>query len=166
MNKSTDFQTPPPVADYMAAMLPNFFSCTFTCLEPTPGQGNLIDAVKRRFDGKATPSFTAPKDFWKLKSGPDYNCAIMNPPFTPMPEAYRFLYAVMDMTCHIVALMPWQTLINSEKRLKLIRTYGLQSVTSLPASVFPGSRIRACVMQMTWGYKKETVFKHFEFNKS
>lgn len=89
----------------------------------------------------------------------------MNPPFTPMKTGYEILYRCMEMSNNIIALMPWLTLINSEKRTAKIFEYGLISVTHLPRNVFPGSRVQTCILQMQKFYNKETRF-HLFINKS
>lgn len=152
MNISTDFQTPVPVANYMASLIPN--DCG-TILEPTPGIGNLVRAV----EGKG--KIVAPDRFEDILEGSRYDWAIMNPPFTPMAEGYRYLTSVMAMSDNIIALLPWFILINSERRVENIRGFGLVSVTHLPRKTFPGCRIQCCVLEMRKGFVGNGEFKHF-----
>jgi len=114
-----------------------------TVLEPTPGEGNLVRAL-------AGYQVTAPTEFWEVSGR--WEAVVMNPPFSPMDEGYRILYAVMEMSDIIIALMPWLTLINSEKRTDDINRYGLKSVTHLPRSAFKGSRVQTCILDMRKGY--------------
>lgn len=148
----TNFQTPVPVAAYMASLLPN--NCG-TILEPTPGMGNLV----REAEFKGT--VIAPARFEDLPVGTRYDYAVMNPPFTPMKEGYRYLTEVMDMTDNIVALLPWFIVINSDKRMQDIKAWGLVSVTNLPRKTFPGTRIQCCILELKKGYQGETTFKTF-----
>lgn len=147
-----NFQTPPIVAQYMASMLPN--NCG-TILEPTPGIGNLIEAA--RHNGNVI----GPERFEDIPEGSRYDWAIMNPPFTPMSEGYRYLKEVMKMTDNIIALLPWFIIINSEKRLKYIMDFGLVSVTHLPRKTFPECRIQCCVLELKKNYRDVTTFKNF-----
>ena len=135
-----DFQTPPNVCDYMVSLLP---AGVETVLEPTPGIGNLVRALK---DYKVT----APVNFWDVSG--TFHAVCMNPPFTPMPEGYKILYKVMEMTDVIIALMPWLTIINSQRRTSDIKEYGLKSITHLPRDIFKGSRVQTCILQMIKGY--------------
>ncbi len=146
-----NFQTPAVVAEFMAGILP--MNCG-TILEPTPGLGNLVKA--------ATPygQVIAPNRFEDIEKGSRFDWAIMNPPFTPMQEGYRFLTEVMEMTDNIVALLPWFILINSERRFNQIKTFGLVSVTSLPRKTFPGCRIQVCVLHLKKGIQKILSLNH------
>ncbi|MFZ1704336.1 MAG: hypothetical protein WAT79_08310 [Saprospiraceae bacterium] len=149
---SVDFQTPKIVADYMASLMPD--QCGII-LEPTPGIGNLVEAAKHKGD------VFSPLNFEDIPSGARYDWAIMNPPFTPMKEGYRYLKEVMEMTDNIIALLPWFILINSERRRNDIVEFGLASITHLPRKTFPGCRIQCCVLEMNKGYKGITSFKSF-----
>lgn len=138
-----EFQTPIPVCKYMVSLLSEF---VIRVLEPTPGEGNIVSVLKDK--NYEVISF---KDFW-MEQG-NFDAVVMNPPFTPMELGYKILYKCMDMTDEIIALMPWLTIINSEKRTKDILEYGLQSITHLPRRVFKGSRVQTCILQMKRGYK-------------
>ena len=152
-----DFQTPPVVAKYMASLMPDHCG---TILEPTPGSGNLVRAVT----GKG--EITAPGNFENLPRDSRYDWAIMNPPFTPMKEGYRYLKAVMEMSDNIIALLPWFILINSDKRIREIKSFGMVSVTSLPRKAFPSSRIQTCILHLRKGYEGETLFTIFDWTKT
>ena len=140
------FQTPKHTCDLMVAMLP---SGVKTVLEPTPGKGNLVTALSGY-------EVVAPEDFW-LTSG-RYDAIVMNPPFTPMKVGYEILYECMEMSDTIIALMPWLTMINSEKRTKLIMGYGLKSITHLPRNTFKGSRVQTCILEMQKGWDGQCGF--------
>lgn len=158
MPYSNDFQTPSTVCDYMVSLLK--YGDYHTILEPTPGQGNLVKAIRNKFPHAA---ISLPDDFWKLPSSSRYDCAVMNPPFTPMTQGYAYLEAIMNMTDRIVALLPWVLLLNSHKRMnEVYRNYGLISITYLPRSVFPGSRVQCCILYMSKGWKHDTVFRMFD----
>ncbi len=151
---STQFQTPIIVADYMAGMIPD--NCG-SILEPTPGLGNLVRAANKK------GIVTAPIRFEYISIEQRFDYAIMNPPFTPMQEGYRFLNEVMKMTDNIIALLPWFIIINSQKRINTIKEFGLVSVTHLPRKTFPGCRIQCCVLEMKKGYKGKTELKTFDW---
>lgn len=133
-----DFQTPKPVCEYMASFVEEDF---VNVLEPTAGSGNLVDSLRDR------ANVFAPDDFYSMEGGV-YDYVVMNPPFTPMKTGYDILFKCMEMTSTIVALMPYLTLINSEKRMKSIFEYGLVSITHLPRKTFRGSRVQTCILHM------------------
>lgn len=143
-----DFQTRPEECELMVGMLP---ARVKTVLEPTPGEGNLVRALKTH-----GYTVTAPTEFWDVAG--QWDAVVMNPPFSPMKRGYKILYAVMDMTDIIIALMPWLTLINSVRRTTRILDWGLYSVTHLPRSAFPGSRVQTCILNMQRGYKHSPRF--------
>ena len=148
MNK-TDFQTPEWICKYMVSLLPVRVN---TVLEPTPGIGNIVKELKENWY-----EVTAPDDFYNVTGR--FDAIVMNPPFTPMKTGYDFLYKCMDMSNNIIALMPWLTLINSQKRTADLKRFGLKTVTHLPRSVFPGSRVQCCILELNAGYKGNIEFK-------
>ena len=143
----TGFQTPEWVCGFMCELLPKGIA---SVLEPTPGKGNLVKAL-------AGYRVTAPKNFWTVSGR--FDAVVMNPPFTPMAQGYRILYAVMEMSDVVIALMPWLTLINSKRRTKDIETFGLKDVIHLPRDVFPGSRVQTCILNMRKGYAGKTSLR-------
>jgi len=144
-----DFQTPDWVCKYMVSLLSDK---VVTVLEPTPGEGNLVCALKEK-----NYQVTAPTDFWEVTGR--WDAVVMNPPFTPMALGYKILFSCMEMSDEIIALMPWLTIINSEKRAKDIQAFGLVSITHLPRSVFAGARVQTCILQLQRGYNQPTIFR-------
>lgn len=145
---NVDFQTPPWCCEYMVSLIPD--GCR-KVLEPTPGQGNLVKALQDKgYDVES------PNNFFDLIEFEQFDCIVMNPPFTPMKLGYEILYRCMKMSDNIIALMPWLSLINGEKRTKDIIRFGLKSVTHLPRKTFTGSRVQCCILQMRKYYKGET----------
>lgn len=142
-----DFQTPPAICNYMSGLVPFWVQ---TVLEPTPGCGNLVNALRNKGF-----RVSAPTDIFK-KQMRRYDAIVMNPPFTPMQLGYDILFRCMDYSDHIIALMPWLTLINGEARAKKIRNFGLKSVTHLPRNAFPGTRVQTCILEMKRGYTAQT----------
>jgi type I restriction-modification system DNA methylase subunit len=143
------FQTPQHICEYMGSFLPERVG---TILEPTPGKGNLVKILEKH------GTVIAPNDF-KEVSGQRFDWIVMNPPFTPMKQGYEILYKCMGMSDNIVALMPYLTIINGEKRTKDIMTWGLKSITHLPRSTFKGSRVQTCILHMEKGYSNQTIFR-------
>ena len=141
------FQTPIKICKIMADMIPTKVK---TVLEPTPGDGNLVRCL-------AGYKVTAPKDFWLI--GGVFDAVVMNPPFTPMATGYEILFTCMDMTDNVIALMPWLTLINSERRTNRLIEYGLKSVSHLPRSTFKGSRVQTCIIELRRGWQHECLFR-------
>jgi type I restriction-modification system DNA methylase subunit len=162
VSKSAEFQTPDFVAKYMASMIP---MGTFTVLEPTPGEGNILKYLTK-FE------ITAPANFFELEKS-KFDCVIMNPPFSSkfafgMPDGYEFkgmrmgyhmLTECMKMSDNIIALMPWFTISDSDVRLRFIKSFGLKSITALPRKTFQYARIQTCILELHKGYQGETTFK-------
>jgi hypothetical protein len=164
---STDYQTPLEVVKYMASLIP---SGVRTVLEPTPGIGNIVGQLKAY-------EVTAPKDFF-LMDRQRFDCIIMNPPFSTrsaimehapaalhnsgMRVGYYFLTECMKMSDNVIALMPWFTLTDSDNRMRMIKSFGLKSLTALPRKTFSYARIQTCVMQLQKGFEGETSFRVFD----
>ena len=156
------FQTPPIIAEYMASLISGVGP--YRIIEPHPGDGNLVAAARKL--SKHNDVY-APKRFENIPFGKRFDWAIMNPPFTPMAVGYQYLKDVMQITDNIIALMPWLTLINSDRRTKELIDWGLVSVTHLPRKSFPGARVQCCVMHLNRLYgseqKEATIFKYFNW---
>ena len=144
-----NFQTPEKICNYMASFLPKNAGLI---LEPTAGKGNLVKSLEPK------GSVFVPEDFYTMTEN-KFDWIVMNPPFTPMKQGYEILYKCMDMTEHIVALMPYLAIINGEKRTRDIMNWGLKSITHLPRSTFKGSRVQTCILEMHKGYEGDTIFK-------
>ena len=151
-NSTVDFQTPEKVCTYMSSFLPENAG---DILEPTKGIGNLVKALELK------GNVIAPEcDFFEMEKR-SFDWVVMNPPFTPMKVGYQILYDCMDMSDNIIALMPWLTLINGQKRTADIMEFGLVSITHLPRSVFNGARVQTCIMEMRKGYNESTEFLNY-----
>lgn len=148
-----NFQTPIRICHYMVSMLEK--SEYSTILEPTPGQGNLAKILAD------TATVICPLDFFTLEKQ-RFDAIVMNPPFSPMDVGYRILFECMDMADEIIALMPWLTLINSQKRTEIIMRFGLKSITHLPRNIFKGSRVQCCILHLIKGYDQQTFFKNYQ----
>lgn len=144
-----NFQTPQSICKYMASFLPTNAG---TILEPTAGKGNLVNELNKH------GHVFAPDNFYDI-THVEFDWIVMNPPFSPMKQGYYILYKCMEMTTNIIALMPYLTIINGEKRTNDIMNWGLKSITHLPRSTFKGSRVQTCILEMKKGYKEETKFK-------
>ena len=151
-----DFQTPEDVAAYMVNLLPHFYKQRV--LEPTPGSGNIVRAISKKGFIPVVPE----GNFWDMTHNEKYAGVVMNPPFTPMAKGYKYLYRCMELSDNVIALMPWLTLINGEKRTKDIFNYGLVSVTHLPRNIFKGSRVQCCILQMQLNWNLGTNFYNYE----
>jgi hypothetical protein len=139
------FQTPDWVCDIMV----NQCTCNpKTILEPTPGEGNLVNALKKQFpDAK----ITAPNNYFELPFQ-RFDAVVTNPPFSPMKTGYQMLEGMFYRSDNIIALMPWMSLINSEKRYQLYQKNGLKQVIHLPRKAFPASRVQCCILVFEKGY--------------
>lgn len=160
------FQTPLEVAEYMCQLIPEE---TVTVLEPTPGEGNILKFL----DGYET---TAPENYFDLQPS-RFDCVVMNPPFSSkyvfgVPETveekgmkigYRILFECMEMSDHVIALMPWFLMLDSSVRLEKLKEYGIKSITALPRSTFEYARIQCCILELNRGWTEETQFRTFKF---
>jgi len=166
----TDFQTPAPVCDYMVDLIPIE---AISILEPTPGIGNMVAALR----AKGYQSITAPNDFFQIDRSKRFDCVVMNPPFSSryafnLPDdfehhgmrlGYYMLTECMKMSDHVIALMPWFTVSDSDVRLRELRGFGVKSLTALPRKTFRYARIQTVVLELQKGYNGATEFKVFDF---
>lgn len=154
--KRSEFQTPAKLCEYMASLVP---VDAVTVLEPTPGDGNLVNELAKKY------KVTAPEDFFQMERS-TFDCVVTNPPFSikyayGMPDeinkkgsqvGYHILKSCMQMSNTIIALLPWFIITNSEKRMNEIKSWGLKSVCVVPRRWFPGSRASNCILFLEKGY--------------
>jgi hypothetical protein len=146
-----NFQTPDWCCELMSSLVPEG---TKEVLEPTPGAGNLVKSLSKRF------LVTSPNgDFFNFDISSSPKCVVMNPPFTPMVTGYRILYRCMEQAHVIITLLPWLAVINSEKRTRDIIEFGLERLIHLPRSTFKGSRVQCCILVMKRGHTGFTTFE-------
>lgn len=150
--KNNDFQTPDWVCNFMVSLVGYYPD---TILEPTPGKGNIIKAIVTEFPGATI--LHGHDDFMNMEPI-SVDVVIANPPFTPMAKGYEMLDRFFEFSGHVIALMPWLTIINSEKRLKRLKEYGLCEIIHLPRSVFKGSRVQTCILVFLDGYQGSITF--------
>lgn len=164
----TDFQTPPYVCKYMISLIP---PGSVSVLEPSKGIGNIVRELKG-YD------VTAPDDFFLLNKKQRFDCVVMNPPFSTkyalmqnapadfnhfgMRLGYYFLTECMRMSEHVIALMPWFTISDSDVRLRSVYDFGLRSITALPRRTFKFARIQTMVLELDKGYSGPTELKVFD----
>lgn len=167
----TDFQTPPEVAKYMASLIPEY---AITILEPTPGAGNLVNAIRNT--KYSYRQVTAPANFFEHKPIVKVDCVVMNPPFSSkyaygVPEniehrgmrlGYYILLECMKMSDNVIALMPWFTISDSDVRLRYLKSFGMKSITALPRKTFQYARIQTCVFELEKGFAGDTKFRVFD----
>jgi len=144
------------VCGYMASFI---LGDSPSILEPTPGEGNLVKQLS--LIGRVT----APLNFFELSSDIQYDYVVMNPPFSPMKLGYDILFRCMGLSNNIIALMPWLTIINGDKRTNFLLEVGLRSITHLPRNVFKGARVQACIMELHKGYRGDTLFRIYKRNQ-
>lgn len=162
------FQTPDEVCDYMVNMVPKKSK---TILEPTQGMGNLVRALERR----NFKNIITPKDFFLFDTDIRVDTVILNPPFSSnsanlenapagvnlkgMRVGYYILEECLKMSDNVIALMPWFTISDSDVRLRMLKDFGLKSLTALPRKTFDYARIQTVVIELEKGYSGETIFK-------
>lgn len=154
---SQHFQTPPQVCQKMESLLDWE---DFTVLEPTPGAGNLSRFLKQKGYTVLVPE----GDFWEACEdwqGQKINAVVMNPPFSPMMDAWKCLMKCMEMADHVIAILPWVLLVNSHKRLPALAEYGCKKIYHLPRKAFPGSRVQTCIVDLKRGWPTEPILTTF-----
>lgn len=158
------FQTPSPVCKYMASLI---HPGAVTVLEPTPGDGNIVREL-------GAFQVTAPDDFFLLPAG-RFDCVVMNPPFSSryanmenappemhkagMRMGYEILKLCIQRSDHVIALMPWFTISDSDVRLRSLKHFGIKSITALPRATFKYARIQTVVLDLVKGWRDPSVFK-------
>lgn len=164
--KGAEFQTPPEVAEYMCSLIPEG---VVTVLEPTPGEGNILNLLGEY-------RVTAPDNFFTLDPSLYFDCVVMNPPFSlkyafGLPEGlnmngmrlgYHILLQCMKMSDRVIALMPLFTISDSDVRLRYLKQFGIKSITILPRKTFKYVRIQTAVFELIKGWGQPTVFEAFE----
>ncbi|MCH7761991.1 hypothetical protein IIA15_11430 [candidate division TA06 bacterium] len=154
-------QTPGWAADILASLVdpPNSI---FTILEPTPGEGSLIRALERRFRNDSRVEIITPPppnwDFWEMPVR-KVDWVVANPPFTPFTEVIKYLKAFFKFSDNVISLIPWYTLINSQRRVNYLVDMGLSEVWNLPRYTFPGTRVQTCIIKCVGGYRGKIEFK-------
>lgn len=172
---ATDFQTPMNVCRYMVNLIP--YRSEHKILEPTPGVGNLVTAIRERFPASLNHEVITPDDFFLLEKQ-RFHSIVMNPPFSSksaflqnaptgsdkkgMRLGYFILTECMEMSDSIIALMPWFTISDSDVRLRYLKDFGLKSLTALPRKTFQYARIQTVVIELLKGYQGQTEFKVFD----
>ena len=144
-----DFQTPKWVCEIMVNQIEGNPK---RILEPTPGEGNLIEVITRRYPKAKVvrPS----NNFFDLGiERVDY--VIANPPFTPTAIGYEMLERMFLFSDDVIVLMPWVALINGEERTKRYLNQGLKKVIHLPRRAFMGARVQTCIMIFEKEYQGE-----------
>ncbi len=168
----TNFQTPPEICDYMVSMVPDI---SLTVFEPTPGLGNIVNALKKvdRYHVMTAD------DFFLTDINKRYDCIVMNPPFSSksafmenapadseikgMKLGYHILKECMNMSNNVIALMPWYTISDSDVRMRYLRSFGIKSLTSLPRKTFQYARIQTVIIELEKGYQSNTIFHTQQF---
>lgn len=168
----TNFQTPSKVCNYMVDMVPDW---CLKILEPTPGLGNIVNALK----AKGKYQIITADDFFLLDKNEKYDCIVMNPPFSSksafienaptdaeikgMKLGYYILKQCMEMSSNVIALMPWYTISDSDVRMRFLKSYGIKSLTALPRKTFQYARIQTVIIELQKGYQSDTIFKTYQY---
>jgi len=140
-----DFQTPEWICNIMVSLIDSYPQ---KILEPTPGEGNLVNAIHNKYPNTEIIKSNNFETQKLIKV--DY--VIANPPFSPMSIGYKMLNKFFYFSGNIIVIMPWLSIINSEKRTDMYIKKGLEKVIHLPRSVFKGSRVQTCILKFKDGY--------------
>lgn len=79
-----------------------------------------------------------------------------------MRLGYYILTECMKMSNHIIALMPWFTISDSDVRLRFLKHYGLKSLTALPRKTFQYARVQTVVIELEKGFTGDTIFHVYD----
>lgn len=152
-----DYQTPPYFCDFMVSKAPR---CQ-NYLEPSPGAGNLVAAIKRRYPDS---TITTPIDDFLMMPGKEIPncCVIMNPPFTPIIVGYHHLLHAFSFSLDIVALMPMYLLINSLRRQEQLFQLGLRELVVLPRCIFRGTRVQVGLFIFSPGGPRPPILTYYK----
>ena len=141
---TTNFQTPKPVCQFIIDFL-NIWDKSITILEPTPGAGQFVSALR----DAGFYDIDYPKgDFFNFRfSERSYDLIIGNPPFSPMSLGYDITdRCFQHLPDHgsLVFILPWFFLINSDGRAEKYFPH-LEAIIHLPRRTFPGASVQtAC----------------------
>lgn len=168
----SNFQTPLDICDYMISMIPDN---VVNVLEPTPGLGNIVKTL----ESKNKYEIIQADDFFLLDKNIRYDCIVMNPPFSSksafidnapddldlkgMKIGYHILSECLKMSDNVIALMPWFTISDSDVRMRLLKSFGLKSISPLPRKTFQYARIQTVIIELEKGYDGITKFKTNHF---
>lgn len=168
-----NFQTPVPICELMAGMVPAWAKTVF---EPTPGLGNLSSSLRG-----GGFSVVEAHDFFLIDKTIRYDAVVMNPPFSSksaymenapaafeekgMRLGYYILKECMELSDNVIALMPWFTISDSDVRMRYLKHYGMKSLTALPRKTFQYARIQTVILELERGYTGQTIFKAVEYDK-
>lgn len=137
------YQSPQWCCEIMANLVP---SGVRKILEPTPGEGRLVQTLRQRGYEVMSPERFEDLDPWLR-----VDATVMNPPFKKSIE-HKYLTAAMAMSDIVIALMPWFTLINSDSRTAELVRWGLKTVIHLPRSTFRHIRVQPCILHLERGH--------------
>lgn len=125
---SDDFQTPPNVLD----MLIPYLKKEWLIWEPACGKGNLVNELKKQgfkvlgSDISGSGEQDQDMDFLGEHDGyiESWDCIVTNPPYTTKD---KFLQRCYELGKPFALLLPI-TALESEKRQKFFRKYGIQLI--------------------------------------
>lgn len=155
-----NFQTPAHLCSYMVSLIPAKYRRRSLVVEPTPGAGNMLAAL----DSAGFREVESPVgDFFRWRPSRQPTVVIGNPPWSPMAVAYDILDRCLTefLPDMVIMLMPWLTLINSNRRTRMLVGYGLQRVIHMPRSIFPGIRAQSCLLVLEKGYRGDVVMDFY-----
>lgn len=140
-----NFQTPPIICDLMVSRINGYPK---TILEPTSGNGNIVNAITKRF---SRSEIITPLCFENLKIR-EVDQVIANPPFSPMVRGYKMVERFFKFSDNLIVLLPYNALIDSDSRTEFYIEKGLKEVLHLPRRTFRGSRVQSCILVFDGGY--------------
>lgn len=120
--KETDFYyTPPEIVEEMLSLIPLWYSGKFSFLEPSCGQGHIVDELHRLFKNseityiEKNPNhceFMRNKgynpicaDFLDIEPKAQYDVIIMNPPFKEQMEHIKHAYKFLKEDGYLVSVV-------------------------------------------------------------
>lgn len=157
MKKNNLFhQTPPHIAEHMAILLSWLDIPLNSILEPHPGAGNLVDALKKWYDESKIKTY---RSFEAIPKTKRFDAIVMNPPFDN--TGWIHLQHCLTKSKNIICLLPWSLLLNSENTINILLKFGLKRIIHLPRNSFT-NRVQCCIVVLKKGYQGETRYSLYK----
>ena len=129
-----------------------------TVLEPTPGAGNLVKALEVNYK-----VFVPKWDFWDEEDvihSQKFDAVVMNPPFA---DGESILMKSMQLADKVVAIIPWITVLSSDKRTVKLKQWGIERIWHLPRKCFTGISVPLMALFLTKGYKGDVTCRFVDY---
>lgn len=150
-----EYYTPEWLSEYMISLIDK--EIPFSVFDPTPGpNSSILSAVRKVYPCNVSVE-ELKGDFWDIDIS-HVDIIVANPPFFPYSKVYQYLERFILIADQIICIIPWYTIINSERRTEKIIKSGLKRIVNVSRSAFPKIRVQICVLDIQKGYCGDAVF--------